>query len=500
MKIRYIVRVVGVILTFAVSPVVAQKASTTDPLLGFDAWVTAFLAEHHVQGMALGIVKDGKVLTTRAYGFRDTEARLPMTSGTLLAIGSITKSFTATILGMLVDEGRLNWDQPVRSYLPDFALFDRYASDNITPRDLLSHRSGLPAHNNVWFGRAISRAELVARLRYLEPTTTFRNRYQYNNLMFATAGYLAEQLTNHSWEELIQTRLLTPLGMTSSMPGLPDAAHTTPVASPYRWENGRLEKLPPRDLGAANPAGSIYSSVDDMVKYLQFRLAGGRVGTQQLVSPVNFALMETPQTPLGQNEFFEFPSYGLGVQLNTSAGHAEISHSGGIDGFAANIAWFPNDGVGIIVLTNGPDAVIPGLIKLDLRDRLLGLPRIDRAPLLRKARADAAARAAAAPAPASRVAGTRPSHDLAAYAGTYAHPGYGTMTIGLGDSGLELRYDGFVIPLTHDHFDVFSLGRISGRITPVQGVVRFRTSVAGLIDAVEIPFEPQLPHQVFTRK
>jgi CubicO group peptidase (beta-lactamase class C family) len=182
---------------------------------GFDAYVAGVMREWKVPGVAVGVIRDGKVVVAQVRLSRRRQ-KLPVTSQTLMAIGSNSKSFTVTLLGMLSDEGRLDWDKPVRTFLPDFELHDDVASRLMTPTDLVTHRSGLPRHDSLWYGRPFSRKELYQRLRYLELSATFRQRYQYNNLMFMTAGYLVEQLTKDSWDNQIKQRIFTPLGVTRS--------------------------------------------------------------------------------------------------------------------------------------------------------------------------------------------------------------------------------------------------------------------------------------------
>src|SRR5438093_811307 len=186
-----------------------------------------------------------------------------------MAIGSNSKSFTVTVLGMLVDEKKLDWDKPVRTWLPDFQLWDQFATREMTPRDLVTHRSGLPRHDALWYGRSFTREELYQRLRYLEPSASFRTRYQYQNLMFMTAGYLEEQVTGRTWDELIKERIFTPLGMTRSNTSVTESPKSDDFAYPYGWRDSTLVKLPFRNIAEIGPAGSINSSIEDMLKYIQ---------------------------------------------------------------------------------------------------------------------------------------------------------------------------------------------------------------------------------------
>jgi CubicO group peptidase (beta-lactamase class C family) len=478
-----------------------SSKSAADPLAGFDEFVKDAMAKWQVPGLALGVVKDGKTLTIRCYGYRDVEHKLPVTPHTLMAIGSDTKSFTAVLLSMLVDEKKLDWDTPVRTYIPEFQLFDTYASENITARDLMTHRSGLPAHDMVWYGRHVTRKELMDRLRYLEPTATLRNRYQYNNLMVTTAGYLAERITNQSWDQLIQTRIFQPLGMLGSDTSVRNSSRSDDFAYPYVWYKERVAKAPFRNLDAIAPAGAINSNIEDMLKYIQFRMDQGAVGGRQLVSKENEMEMQSPQMATGENEDFEFQTYGLGLQLATAQGHPLISHAGGIDGFTSSMSWMPRDRIGIMILTNQSGNNWPGIVMLELYDRLLGLPHTDRLPFAQKAKEAGAAQKAKdrQELQAQRKQGTTPSHNLQDYAATYEHPAYGSMTIRVNQGHLELVFDDFVLKLKHYHYDIFEIDD-SEADTPVAGLVQFQMDTKGDLHSLLIPFEASVKDIVFTRR
>jgi len=200
------------------------------------------MRDFKVPGTAIAVVHNGNVLVAKGYGLRDVENRLPITTKTLFPIASITKSFTVTTLGMMVDQGIVDWDKPVRDYLPDFRMYDLVATDEITPRDLVTHRSGLPRHDLVWYGSPISQKEIVERLRYLEPNKPLRQTFQYNNLMFITAGYLEGVLNHSTWEEAVRKQVLTPIGMTATLFSSAEARKNPDSAQPYR-KNRRTEEV-----------------------------------------------------------------------------------------------------------------------------------------------------------------------------------------------------------------------------------------------------------------
>ena len=218
------------------APLLADErsvAAAKEPLAGFDSFVNQAIHAWEVPGLAIAVVKNGQVVLAQGYGFRDVDKKLPVTPKTLFAIGSCTKAFTTFVMGTLVDEGKLDWDKPVRTYIPELRLHDRVASELITPRDLVTHRSGLPRHDLVWYNATLSRKEIVDRLPYLEPTETFRSKFQYNNIMYMTAGYLVERLTGQSWEDAVRARIFTPLGMTGSNFSVKDSQKAADFARPY---------------------------------------------------------------------------------------------------------------------------------------------------------------------------------------------------------------------------------------------------------------------------
>src|SRR5262249_11433827 len=207
---------VAFLLAFSIRIAPPATVDAIRALDGFDNDVERAMKELHAPGAAVGVIREGKVILAKGYGVREIGKTMPVTADTIFALGSITKSFTALTVAAMVDEGKLDFDKPVHDYLPWFQMYDPVATSLITPRDLLTHRSGLPRHDFIRFSTPLARAELVRRLRYLEPNRTFRDIYQYNNLMYVTAGFLAGEMAGKSWEDLVIERIFTPLGMTNS--------------------------------------------------------------------------------------------------------------------------------------------------------------------------------------------------------------------------------------------------------------------------------------------
>lgn len=480
------------------------EGAAADPLAGLDELIEAQLAESKVPGLAIAIVKDGQVIHSKGYGLRDVARQLPVTSQTLFAIGSVTKSFTATLGGMLVDDGKLDWDQPIRAWLPDFQLKDPVATAQMTLRDLCTHRSGLPRHDMVWYASSLSRQEIYDRLRYLEPSKPFRSLFQYNNLMFMTAGFLEGRVCGSSWEDLVRDRILLPLEMTRSNFSVTVSQQSDDFALPYDKVQDQVTAIPFRNIDAIGPAGSINSCVDEMIRYVQFHIEKGMHGEKRLLSAASADQIQSAQmvTP-GAGPFEELgqASYGLGLMVATYRGEKIVEHGGGIDGFISYLSFLPRKKLGVIVLTNSTAGnTLPTMLTYQVYDRLLGLEPIDWAARLkpRAAEASSSANETAADNKPPRREGTSPSHDLAEYAGTYRHPAYGDVVIKHDGSALSLEARDTTLALEHFHYDVFNLPEHAGN--PLSNMkVQFFYDKQGTLDRLAMTLEASVDDIVFQR-
>ena len=480
--------------------------SAAEPLAGFPAFAEAARLAWQVPGVAMAIVRDGEVVLRQGFGERDRERHLPVTPETLFAIGSATKAFTTFVVGTLVDEGKLDWDRPVRGYLPWFRLEDPAATELLTPRDLVTHRSGLPRHDLLWYNnQSLGRRELVERLAHLESSQSLRSRFQYNNLMYLTAGYLVEEITGATWEEEVRRRIFTPLGMAASNFSVAESQRAADHALPYKEKDGAVARIPFRDITTVGPAGSINSHLDDMARWVELHLAGGRAGDRRLIGAATLADIHSPHMVTGES--VERPeisqgAYGLAWFIDAYRGHRRVSHGGNIDGFSALVTLFPQDGLGMVVLANLDASPLPGLLTQHAADRILGLEPIDwnGEALGRRALGKAAEREAKGKKESVRRDGTRPAHPLAEYAGRYAHPGYGPLDVTLRDGKLELAYNSIRAPLEHWHYEIFHAPE--GAADPVFENVKFlfSTDVRGNVASVSAPFEPQVKDIVFVRQ
>lgn len=496
----------GAQLTFELTRAGDPAETARRSLEGFDDQMRQALEDFQLPGLAVALVAGGEIVYAEGFGFRDVEGEKPMTPDTLFAVGSSTKAMTATLLGMLVDEGRLEWDEPVQTYLPTFRLSDPVVSRRVTPVDLVTHRTGLPRHDLLWYNEnEASREELIARLPYLELSADLREKWQYNNLMFMTAGYLAGQRAGTTWEDMMRERLFEPLGMDRSNFRVTDSEQDPDHALPYRENDGELERIPFRRLDLIGPAGAVNSSVKEMARWVRFNLDGGRVGDRGLIEPATLAKIHAPQMPTGatpeQAQISE-TLYGMGWFVNTYRGHRMISHGGGIDGFVTSVLFLPDDGVGCVSFNNR-GAGISELVCRTAVDRLLDLDPIDWLGDASRARAKGLEleEDAEEKKQATRVEGTSPSHDLGAYPGRYVHPGYGEMEFVPAEGGdLAVRFNGIEAPVEHWHYDVWSGAETDGDKTFENQKFLFRTNVDGLIAEVETRLEPTVDPIVFQRQ
>jgi CubicO group peptidase (beta-lactamase class C family) len=423
--------------------IAAAALAAAQKLDGFDAFANLALRDWKCDGFAIAIVQDGKVILSKGYGLRDVKKNLPVTEKTLFAIGDATKSFTVTSLGVLVDQGKLDWDKPVRDYLPDFRLWDQFATERMTPRDLVTHRSGLPRHDLMWYSSPFSRQELFDRLRYLEPNKDFRTTFQYQNLMFMTAGFLAGHVAGITWEQLVHDVIFEPLGMTNSNFSVKDSQKSADFSQPYTVVNETAVDMPFRNIDSIGPAGSINSNIEDMTKYIMMHLAKGK----GVLSATNETQMMIPQmaisAPSPDKELGDL-SYGMGFFVTSYRGHKFVHHGGNIDGFSALVAFLPQDNIGLVILTNQNGSALPAAVAYNVWDRLLGLDQIDWTARVkqRQAMTKASEQEAKQKGYTTQHTGTHPSHDLAEYAGEYEHSGYGVVKIEQAGGGLKLDYHG----------------------------------------------------------
>lgn len=425
-------------------------------------------------GLAVAVVRSEELLFARGYGARELGQSDPVDADTLFSIGSTTKAMTAAALGILVDEGKLGWDDPVRRHIPEFEVKDPWISREMTVRDLLTHRGGLPNTDVFWYGRDPGMAEMLTRLRAVEPAYSMRAGYAYQNVMYATAGEVIRRVSGMPWHDFVATRIFGPLGMERTVPLLALTRTRSNVASPHHIVDGETVVIENASVDAVAAAGSVWSSVREMSRWLRMLLADGLAADgARILSEAVVEEMFRPQALVDRAQFYptatvtrpKWITYGLGWFQQDYRGHALDFHTGSIDGMIAIAGLIRDEDIGVVVLGNRDHVEVRHAILFSALDALLG-PDPDEPPRdwsaelrtlydgLAEAQLEAVAKRRA-----TRVEGTQPSLDPARYAGTWEHPIGGSVVVTASENG-DLRLflgPGLQGPLSHWHFDTFEV-------------------------------------------
>jgi CubicO group peptidase (beta-lactamase class C family) len=480
--------------------VFAQTPTAVPP--GLDDYVARAMKAFEVPGISIALVKDGKVIVAHGYGVRKLGDAPAVDAQTLFGIASNTKAFTAAALGILVDEGKLEWDAPVVRYLPWFQLWDPYVTREITVRDLLVHRSGfgLGAGDLLWWpASTYNRKEIARRLRFIPPVTSFRSAYAYDNVLYLIAGEVVETVSGQAWEEFVSTRILKKVGMTGSNVLHSAAASGGNVATPHARLDGIVKPITPFSSDNTNPAGGINSNAADMAKWLLVLLGEGRLADGSRLFSANTArqlwTMVTPipagdpppeLAPLRAN----FNGYALGFGVRDYRGLKLVSHTGGLPGYVSRVALLPELKVGVAVLTNQESDAAFNAITLHILDYYAGAAPFDWVGAYKKIDERTASEAGVQEkrAAAARDASSHPSLPLNAYAGTYNDGWYGDITIVLEGQKLIMRFGhtpALVGDLEHWQHDTFVV-KWRDRELRADAFVSFALNPDGSIDQVKM--------------
>jgi len=481
----------GIVTLSTVS--LAQRPAARGIPADFDATVARAMATFKVPGLAVAVVKNDSVIFAKGYGVRALGAPEPVTPHSLFAVGSTSKAFTVAVLQQLEQEGKLRLDDPATQYLPSLQLYDPYVTRELTVRDLVTHRSGLPTANAVWYGTPYSREEILRRLRYRKPSASFRSTWQYQNEMFLAAGQVIAAVDGRSWDDAVKARLFTPLGMRASGTSVRELATMPDVAQPHLERDGTVRRIPYRNIDNIAPAGSINSSVHDMARWIRFQLAKGKWNGAQLLNEAAFDDARRPYMAMPSSPFSELTapgaqlvSYGMAWMLYGWNGRTIVEHSGGIDGMTAEVALVPEERLGLVILAN-LSTVAPQVLQSYLLDSFFGAPKRDwtgevstKMAALEKAGADAMAKAER-----ERTKDSRPTLPLSAYAGTYADSLYGDVVVREANGALQLTFLGNrEARLEHWQFDTFQ-ARWDDVILD-KTMVQFFLDASGKVDRVRI--------------
>ena len=477
----------------------AQPAEQLKKLKGFDQYMEKLLKDWNIAGAGVGIVYKNTLIYAKGYGYRDFEKKLPVTPSTLYQIASNTKLFTAISVGFMVDQGKLEWDQPVKKYIPSINFYNDYLDNTITIRDMLSHRTGISRHDLIWFKSDFSRKQLFDRLKYLEPSQAPRTGMLYNNLMYVSAGYILELLSSKTWEDFLRTNIFSPLDMKSTVFTVSEMEANPDHGVPFneRRDTNILYRIPIySDQDAVGPAGSIISNIEDMSHWMIALMNGGKYNGIQVIpeKTIKATLQPSiamPNSSLENKGWSEMLNsvYGMGRWTAAYRGHLIAFHGGDLPGFHSQFSMMPYDSIGVITFIIGDQGQpLYNIISYNVYERLLGMdltPWSERVlkdvKISKKAGTEGRSKAGS-----DRVTGTRPSHPLDEYAGTYENPAYGLFTISRKDTALQIDFHNIKLPLYHYHFDRFDTPNDEeyGLFS-----LNFRTNPQGNIESFLISFD-----------
>jgi len=498
--------IIALAVLLGASVVPAQTTGDNVPQ-DLDAYAARVLQEFEVPGLAVAIVKDGKVVLAKGYGVRKLGEPAPVNENTLFGIASNTKAFTSAALAMLVDEGKINWDDAVTKYLPGFQLYDPYVTREMTIRDLLTHRSGLGlgAGDLLWWPPTdYSREEIIRKFRYVKPASSFRSRYAYDNVLYMIAGQVVAAVSGKSWDDVIKDRIFTPLGMTTSNTNVAGLLASKDAATPHAKVDGRLQTVAPMALENVGPAGAINSSVAEMAKWLIAQLNHGQIGEgRRLFSEPRSREMWSAQTitPLGDPPPHliglraNFSAYGLGWGLTEYRGFKTVSHTGGLLGYVSRVTLMPDFNLGVVVLTNQQSGGAFQSMTYRILDHYLSAPTTDWIPAFKKSEEMGQSNAAEFEKrqASARVVDSKPSLPIAKYAGRYTDAWYGDITIALENNKLVMRFGHtplLVGELEHWQYDTF-VARWHDRSLEADAFVTFALKPDGGIEQMKMgPVSP----------
>jgi len=480
-----------------------KKKAAPDPLATFDAYVASSMQDFRVPGVAIAIIRNDSVILAKGYGVRKLGDAAPVDTKTMFAIGSASKAFTATSIAMMVDEGKMKWDDPVTKYLPGFQLWDSYATRDLTMRDALSHRSGLSRGDLSWYGSEYDRNEVLRRVRYNKPSWGFRSQFGYQNVMYLAAGQSLAAVTQMPWDDVVKSRIFVPLGMSATNTSVKALAGQADVAQPHQTIDDTVRVIPYRDIDNIGPAGSINSNIEDMSRWVRFHLGDGKFEGKQLISPGSLRETRMPNTPIRLEGALgrilggaHLAAYGMGWFLQDFHGRLLIHHGGNIDGMSAVVSFMPEANTGLVVLTNMNGTQLTNVLMFRAYELLLGETPTDWSAEMKKFvdEAEKQGKETLANIEKTRVAGTSPTLALEKYAGTYLDSLYGDMVVSYEGGKLRVargptfrgtlehwNYDAFravwdnrALGKSMMRFEVGSDGKVVSLHTELEGPVEFR--------------------------
>lgn len=489
------------LVSFSVLIFKGYSQKTDSRFAGLDTMIGRILKEWNVPGVSISIVEKNKVLFTGGFGYKDYENKKPVTENTLFAIGSCAKAFTASLLSNEMKEGKLDLDAPINTYFPELRFYNNELTANVTLRDMLCHRTGVPRHDFSWYsGAATSRDSLVRLIRFLEPSTPIRQSFQYNNLMYVAIANLLEKMNKKSWEEQVQEKFFVPLGMISSTTGaIPEKGD---FAYGYVYKNGQTIKLPflTNDMTGIAPAGGITSTAKDMANWLLMWTNQGKFNGKEIISSnfynqaISSQMVVNGNLPSKMTPDYYFFNYGLGWYTANYRGHYGVAHGGNINGFSSFTSFLPGDSIGVYVSANQNNSQVPRILMSIILDKMIGASFRDWNTLLKTPVSDNSI-------PVKKEEIAKPSHALTTFEGTYKSDGYGTIIINADNGVLTGTFNRWKLKIKHLHHNYFKFIADYNAVDESNAVDgEFSVTSDGTIGSLKMPFEDNIKEIEFKKQ
>lgn len=507
MKIRILSVLLLLVTVFA-------QAQTDKRLKGVEKQLNSILETSKASGFAVAVVEGDKIIYAKGFGYSDYENKVPADANTLYAIGSSTKAFTSSLLGILREDDKLSFDDSPSKHIPELQFFNDEMNNNIIVKDLMRHTTGLPRHDAAWyFFPSHNKDSLMMRLKHHEPFTGVRQQWYYNNFGFLLQGVITERITGKTWEENIEEKFFKPLNMNRSRTMIKGMKESSNAAFGYGLDSDRnIKKRDYYDIAGMSPAGSINSSVNEMSNWLITWINNGKFNGEQII-PENYIreamssqAVASSGRPSEELPGVHFANYGYGWFIHSYKGHYMVEHGGNIDGFSASVGFFPSDKIGIVVLTNQDGSAIPSLVRSTIADYMLDVEKTNWADKFKEdlEKSLKAQKEVMEDAELSSVKNTRPSHAKLDYTGFYENEGYGKFEIVLENDSLITTLNNDKMFIHHVHYDTFEMvdyseGKIDSTEFGRSLKVNFKTNETGDIESLTSSIEPTTDAIVFKR-
>ena len=489
-------------------------AQTDKRLKGIEKKFNAILENTKAPGFAVAIVEGDKIIYAKGFGYADYENKVAADANTLFAIGSSTKAFTSSLLGLLRGDDKISFNDNPRKHVPELEFYNDDMNNGIIIKDLMRHTTGLPRHDGAWyFFPSYDKDSLIQRLKYHEPFTGLRQKWYYNNFGFLLQGVITEKLSGKSWEENIEEKFFKPLGMNRSKTTISGMKESSNKAYGYTLDADRnIEKTDYYDIAGMSPAGSINSSVNDMSQWLITWINKGKYKDQQIIpedyikEAISSQAIVASGVPSDELPNVHFANYGYGWFLHSYKGHYMVEHGGNIDGFSASVGFYPSDKIGVVVLVNQNGSAVPSLVRNTVADYMLNVEKTEWAKKHKEDLEEAleAQEKVMEDKETSNVKNTRPSHAKLDYAGFYENAGYGKFEVTIENDSLMTTLNDEKIFINHFHYDTFELidysdGKVDSTEIGSSLKVNFKTNESGDIESLTTSIEPTTEAIVFKR-